>query len=389
MTGDNSEKKFKSKQEWEEWTSLNEKLSATEKALYDARKQKSNVIQELGSMRVKFRESVDSLSRAEDAAAKLEKRLHRARLSNRLLIEENRKMREFFKVASVSPKVGRKRNNVTLAHNCMKDVPVDNLKAGAEKPCSSWDNVNSSKSVGDSTDKRNTVCCVSSLQDENYPFLSQQNDVPSDDDLEVHKTSRLKYSSVGTASETETISVIANESSVYSTTTPKCEDTFQYKCNLFKEAIRKSRSFQQNLISSTLRNENNVEHKAKMTQQLDVQVRGLDHCATQTSRSHDSPVCQRGFRQGHLELVKDHSQPTGSTTMHGAPSVLIKEDLEEFISSRRVDDCEGVDDSHSENFDSYEEEQGSDTIDSDDPITKIVNALGNNIDNSKTVKDKG
>eukprot|EP00794_Sanderia_malayensis_P014006 gene14006-15464_t len=82
-----------SRADWEEWTVLQTKLSATEKALFDSRKQKSQLMSELKRMKGFLEASKDKILDAEKAMTGLELTLEKAQENNQVLHSENEGLR--------------------------------------------------------------------------------------------------------------------------------------------------------------------------------------------------------------------------------------------------------------------------------------------------------
>ena len=79
--------------DWEQWTVLQAKISATELALFDARKQKSQLVADLKRMKKLLESGKEKIEDTEKSIAELEKNLKRAQAKNESLLNENAELR--------------------------------------------------------------------------------------------------------------------------------------------------------------------------------------------------------------------------------------------------------------------------------------------------------
>ena len=88
-----NEEKVWTRADWEQWTVMLTKVATTEKALFDVRKQKSQIVNDMKSMKKKLEESRDRIQDAENAMKNLECNLEKAQDNNNSLQHENDEMR--------------------------------------------------------------------------------------------------------------------------------------------------------------------------------------------------------------------------------------------------------------------------------------------------------
>ena len=88
-----NEEKVWTRADWEQWTVMLTRVSTTEKALFDVRKQKSQIVNDMKSMKKKLEDSRDRIQDAENAMKNLECNLEKAQDNNNSLQHENDEMR--------------------------------------------------------------------------------------------------------------------------------------------------------------------------------------------------------------------------------------------------------------------------------------------------------
>ena len=87
------EEKVWTRADWEQWTVLQTKISATEVALFDARKQKAQLVADLKRMKKILEAGKEKIEDAEKAMGELEKNLKKAQKKNESLQNENAELR--------------------------------------------------------------------------------------------------------------------------------------------------------------------------------------------------------------------------------------------------------------------------------------------------------
>eukprot|EP00112_Aurelia_sp_Birch-Aquarium-sp1_P013799 Seg2946.1 transcript_id=Seg2946.1/GoldUCD/mRNA.D3Y31 product="hypothetical protein" protein_id=Seg2946.1/GoldUCD/D3Y31 len=88
-----NEEKVWTRADWEQWTVMLTRVATTEKALFDVRKQKSQIVNDMKSMKKRLEESRDRIQDAENAMKNLECNLEKAQDNNNSLQHENEEMR--------------------------------------------------------------------------------------------------------------------------------------------------------------------------------------------------------------------------------------------------------------------------------------------------------
>ena len=87
------EERVWTRSDWEQWTVLQAKISSTELALFDARKQKSQLIADLKRMKKVLESGKEKIEDTEKSIAELEKNLKGAQARNDSLLNENAELR--------------------------------------------------------------------------------------------------------------------------------------------------------------------------------------------------------------------------------------------------------------------------------------------------------